>query len=614
MMLNLRPISSWLRRDLLWTVLVLALCSLTFQTKTAWGAMNDPLAWDNEPKRVSATPRIVSGRVYDEAGGTIIEFFLSDRQVAVNMETVREDEILLRGLALGASQASIPSSSESVRWVHLDSPLAETVRIRYEEKIKHFDQPRLEQRERRLRVLLPLKGAETSTGPAPGGSVENSETIRPAESVEAATLLGENPEAAENSPGSLSLPEGVRLGGYLLHHSAYRSHSPRRFASLLNRLDLNLSSEISPWFSFTGEVWAQYDAVFDLFHDYSAQVGRDMRSDVIVRQAYCSLDANNFLISLGKQHIVWGETVGGLFVADAVTPKDLREFILPPVADIRKSIWALDVQWYAGNAHLEFVWFPSTEFHDLAEPGYDFYFPMRFAKELTARGSVAVQEPPVTLNNSSVGLRFSHLYKGWSTSFFALHRYDYFPSLAGAFTPTSTLPAERDLVLRYERLSLFGSTFSKDILGSVLRGEFLYTHNKPFRTQDPLEYDGLVDKDTIDYVLAIDHTFYSKLDTNFQFLQKWILNCDPELIEHQKDSYISLWAQSGFFNNTIQPEIFFAFQLEEPNYLVRPRVTFRFGNKTKLIVGYDEMGGDEDLFFGQFTESDRFYTYLYYFF
>src|SRR5690606_33398679 len=75
---------------------------------------------------------------------------------------------------------------------------------------------------------------------------------------------------------------------------------------------------------------------------------------------------------LGKQNIVWGEMVG-LFFADVVSAKDMREFVLPEFEQIRIPQWAVRAEWFGDDAHAEFVWLPAPATDRIGEPGAEFY-------------------------------------------------------------------------------------------------------------------------------------------------------------------------------------------------------------------------------------------------
>ena len=75
---------------------------------------------------------------------------------------------------------------------------------------------------------------------------------------------------------------------------------------------------------------------------------------------------------VGAQQIIWGEVVG-LFFADVVSARDMREFLLPGFDIIRIPQWAARAEYFAGDTHVEFIWIPVPLFDRIGKPGADFY-------------------------------------------------------------------------------------------------------------------------------------------------------------------------------------------------------------------------------------------------
>ena len=71
-----------------------------------------------------------------------------------------------------------------------------------------------------------------------------------------------------------------------------------------------------------------YDAVFDLNDYYPEVVRDDQRTEASIRETFVALSSGDWDFRLGRQNIIWGEMIG-LFFADVVSAKDLREFVLP---------------------------------------------------------------------------------------------------------------------------------------------------------------------------------------------------------------------------------------------------------------------------------------------
>ena len=76
-----------------------------------------------------------------------------------------------------------------------------------------------------------------------------------------------------------------------------------------------------------------------------------------LREAYLDIYFNSIDIRVGKQQIIWGKA-DGVFITDIVSPKDLREFLLPDFDEIRIGITAVKADYYLGNNTVELVWIP----------------------------------------------------------------------------------------------------------------------------------------------------------------------------------------------------------------------------------------------------------------
>ena len=108
---------------------------------------------------------------------------------------------------------------------------------------------------------------------------------------------------------------------------------------------------------------ADYDAAYDRSGFYPAEVRQDQRYDFMLRENYLDITAGNLEMRLGRQHIVWGEMVG-LFIADVVSARDVREFILPEpdLETIRIPQWAARAEYFKGDYKAEAIWDSRIEF------------------------------------------------------------------------------------------------------------------------------------------------------------------------------------------------------------------------------------------------------------
>ena len=136
--------------------------------------------------------------------------------------------------------------------------------------------------------------------------------------------------------------DSLSLTGYLENYSGMLLSEGNDFAIIRNTFNLNLEQskdkiafKVNPY----------------IYHYQN----RDIETGI--RQAYIDIFFNSMDIRVGKQQIIWGKA-DGVFITDVISPKDLREFLLPDFDEIRMGVTALKADYYIGDNTLEFVWVP----------------------------------------------------------------------------------------------------------------------------------------------------------------------------------------------------------------------------------------------------------------
>jgi hypothetical protein len=397
---------------------------------------------------------------------------------------------------------------------------------------------------------------------------------------------------------------GLSISGQIRHETAYRLKSPHKFTKLKNRLQVEavkiFSSDLAA--RIKGELF--YDPLYDLSDNYGDDVEDDQEKDLELKEIYIDFGSASFDLRLGKQQIVWGQAVG-VFFADIINPKDLREYILPDLADIRIPIWALDLECFHNSNTFEFVFIPVPDFNEYGVAGSEFDFSGRILRGECDQWLVkSVEEPDSSLNSSEFGVRWSRLFEQIDMSVFYFRGVDRFPV---NYRKIVSLPDEILFVISptYEKMDLWGVTFSSAIEDLILKGEFIYNHGKFYSLSNLHDLDGVTKKNSMECLIGLDYTFGNKLDTNFQIMQTVIFNYEDAIDEPHYKMALSFWAQTSFFNDKLEPEIFFAANLLKFDYLVRPRITVKANRNLKFIFGLDLFGGDSQGEFGYFKENDR---------
>ncbi len=434
------------------------------------------------------------------------------------------------------------------------------------------------------------------------------------ESVGAMPDIVPNVPVMENQPDVITEPSKFFIGGDLRNETAYRITSPHHFSKIKNTLNLKASGKIFSSSSYVIGTRLSYDAVYDVNNEYNTIVEDDQKTTADLRDAYLDLGVGNFDFRLGNQQIVWGQAVG-LFFADIVNPKDLREFILPDLDQVRIPVLAANMEYYYNSFYFQMIFIPFPKFNEFGKHGSEF----DFSKSLYSQDADIILnnplEPSNSLDHSEVGFRLSKLTDGWDMSIFYLYDVSNFSVnyRTISLNPGGSLyPVTITYNPQYERMHRIGSTFSKDYKDAIFKGEFIYSNKMFFQSSDISDPDGIEKSDTFDWLLGVDYTVLNSLETNFQLMQSIILEHENSMTQHEVTTSFSVWLKTGFFSDLIEPEIFFVSSLNQRDSLLRPKVAFNYGARLKLILGGDIFYGESNGTFGMFDENDRIYIEMLY--
>lgn len=395
----------------------------------------------------------------------------------------------------------------------------------------------------------------------------------------------------------------VKINGYIGNESSYRISDTREMTKSRNILKLKLRGELTDKVSYRIGGRSYYDAVFDMTGNYPDNVEDDQETETELRETYLDISRGNMDLRLGKQTIVWGEAVG-LFFADVVNAKDLREFVLPDFNYIRKPQWSGLLEYTGDLSHLEFIWIPKLEFNDYGVSGSE--FPVALAVPEGVSPSVAsAVEPASNFKNSEYGTRLSYFMSGWDLSLFYLYTWD----KEGANFRVINSATSYTFTPTYKRLRISGMTVAKEIKDIIFKAEVIYTSGKYFALLDSADADGVTKADYIDYLIGMDYTFFDDLEANFQFMQRVIPDHDGRFFrqDHIRNTG-SVRLKTGLFDNAVEPELMVISSLEELDIMIRPKVGFTFKDNWRLYVGADIFAGESDGVFGQYKDKDRIYT------
>ena len=398
----------------------------------------------------------------------------------------------------------------------------------------------------------------------------------------------------------------TRFSGFYQNEAAYGTGSPSHWQRFRHRALLSWDGRIDERLSWKLSGWAAYDPIFDLTDFYPREVREDRRSEAMLRETYLDIDADAWQFRLGRQHIIWGEMVG-LFFADVVSAKDLREFVARDFELIRIPQWAARAEYFAGDLHGELVWIPYVTYDDIGVPGDDF-FPAPPPVPGFGTQIRSPERPANQLDNSSFGARLSYLGGSWDLAGFYFGGYD----LSPIFVRELITDPEPTAVFRPEhrRMHQVGLTASRDLGLTVAKAEIVYNRDRWFNVTRVEEEDGLVSQDFLDYILGLETVFGQGAQLNLQYFQRRFFDHDADIVPDRIESGASVYLSSWLPGPRLRPEFLWVHRFAQDDWMLRPRVTWEPPGDWRLTVGADLFGGPSDSLFGRFADGDRIYSEL----
>lgn len=349
---------------------------------------------------------------------------------------------------------------------------------------------------------------------------------------------------------------------------------------------------------------ASYDLAFALDDYYPGAVAEDQRSHLSLRETYLDVPAGAWDFRLGRQHIVWGEMVG-LFFADVVSARDMREFVLQDFSLLRIPQWAARGEYFKGDFHAEAILIPYPSYDEIGAPGAEFYpwpppppegYGLRIEDERKPAGDAA---------QVGYGLRLSYLHSGWDTAVFFYSSMDaqpYFPrSIESGPVPTVVYRPDHD------RIFQLGTTVAKDFEPWLLRLEAVYTKDRWYSVTRAADADGVVRQDSVDYALGMERSF-DDLRLNVQLFQRWFPSHDEDILLDAMETGYSLYLSNKFMRGELEPQLLIIGSLNRDDWLYRPKVVWLPNGNWQIVFGVDVLDGSPRGVFGRFNDSDRVYT------
>ena len=443
------------------------------------------------------------------------------------------------------------------------------------------------------------------------------------------------------------------IHGQLKNETAYRFVDPTAFTKILNIARLEARYFPTSSFSVTAVLRTYYDAAYDvqkidrivprkssrtilsqnLTAEQIAALRIDNLREVEIRQKetelkeiYADWSFRRLDLRFGKQIVRWG-VVEGARVTDEINPLDFQEFILREIQDRYIPLWMLKADMYYFDPYaIEILWIPELKGHQPASKGSE-WEQFQLLENL--------KEPSQNLPNSEWAIKVSKPVGSWNVSGSYFYTWDDFPSSFRTVFGLGEFGVSPEVAFRprYERLHIFGGTFTGPLGQVVLSGEAAYVAGKYFGTLfgrfNPVT--GVVDggntlqlnlgelqRDYAKYALSADFRLF-KTDFSLQIQQQYIFAYQPEIIQDRFDTILGAFARQEGLYGRLTAELLLIYFINDKEIMIRPKGTYQLTDAFKIAVGADifegTIGGPlpgEFHFAGFFKNNDRVYLELIY--
>lgn len=365
------------------------------------------------------------------------------------------------------------------------------------------------------------------------------------------------------------------------------------FAMVQNTLDLRLRHTGSQG-AFLANPYLYY------YGDNNLELG--------LRQAYVDLYFSSMDLRVGRQQVVWGKA-DGVFITDVVSPKDLREFLLPDFEEIRLGVTGVRTNFYLGDHTVELIWVPV--FTPTGTPQEGSLWRPNFAMPPGAILDSSHEKVPLTLENSEFFARYSVMSSWGDLEVVAAWMWDDDAAIHRTMTTNSQtgLPSVT-LTPEHHRLPMGGFSFSTTAGPLVVKTEAAYYHGKQFQTADLSDSDGLVEKSYLHWMLGVNMKLW-EVNTSVQYVQRTILDHDSRQVVAPLEHTVTTHFSVDFLRETLHFSLFSYLGIDPWNALVRPTLSYDLPGGIQAMVGANLFFGSEGTF-GQFDANDMVYAKLKY--
>ncbi|OFZ51757.1 MAG: hypothetical protein A2381_18490 [Bdellovibrionales bacterium RIFOXYB1_FULL_37_110] len=306
------------------------------------------------------------------------------------------------------------------------------------------------------------------------------------------------------------------------------------------------------------------------------------------RKLILNYKGDHNVFNLGMQSISWSETFG-VNIMDVVNPRDYSFYVFDDLNMSKIPVSIINYQYFYNDFSFQLIYNPEAKFDRL--PGHGSLF------DPYAKYNLPLEQTPSpkAFSDSEFGGRVRYLFSGGLDLGFIY--YSHFNRNPAIYLD----PALNKLHSHFEKVNSFGETFSLVVGELVLRGDYLYTPDTPYATNDlSFRYS-----DRHQAILGGDYSTANGFSFGVQ------LHMDT-LFDHQ---WISAQLKNSFMGETFRPSLMIFSGLDNQDLWARAEFSYFYTSSFQIAPQYNYLAGKSgEGIFGEFTDKDYYQLMVKYLF
>lgn len=384
---------------------------------------------------------------------------------------------------------------------------------------------------------------------------------------------------------------GFLMGNYSLRTSGQRPPGDQGRDFLL--AEERLRMEVSAW---TDSIEASGRLKADFIHDAVAE-----EFDLDLREAYLDYTAASWDFRLGRQVATWG--VGDLVFINDIFPKDWVSFFSGrPLEYLKIGVDGLRTRFSSTALNADFFIIPFFEPDKL--PGTDRFILYDPFAGVSARSQ---QQPATTWGDTELALRLYQKIGGFDVSAYAYRGFWRTPSIK-----PDSLTAPSQVTEFFPRLAVFGLSAQGGALKGVLSLEAGYYYS----WEDENGNDPSIPNSQFRFLAGYQRQLWKDFQVGLQYYAQimesysaYQRSLPPEFpAQSEYSDTVTLRLEQLLRHHTLGLSLFIFYRPADEDYLLRPRIFYKFQENLSLTLGANLFGGEKDTtFMGQFDQDDNIY-------